>query len=451
MLSYDIVIIGMGPAGIFAVKELLKDGKRKILWIDAGEDLDKRNPKDVLYGFSGAGAFSDGKLTLASTVGGDLAKKIGNHSLNDYIKKVDDSFIEMGATKELSGDDSNDMKSLEHESLKNNLQLVSYPVRHMGSDGNRIVMGKFREYFNNFDNIEMLFGIEACKIKGENNKFIVTTKKYDIVHEVRCKKVIVAMGRGGGSKCKDILEGTNAKYSTGRVDIGIRLEAPRFIFDEVTNIVHDPKLFYRSSLDDALRTFCVNPGGYVSIEENKHVTGTFYTINGYSNKDEKTDMTNMAILCSSFFTDPFDNAHDYGYNIAQLANLLGKKAIVQRYVDFKNGRRSTPDRIKRSQYAPTLKEAIPGDISFALPYRQFVGIIEMIEALNGLCPGLINSDSTYMYSTEVKFYGNRYILDNNMESGEKGLYVVGDCSGWTRGIIQAGVSGILAAEGIING
>lgn len=445
MKSYDVVIIGAGPAGIFCAGQVAKRSHKKVLLLEKGVDLPKRDPNiqaHCLYGFAGAGAFSDGKLTLSLAVGGDL-EEVHHDCLEDLLTEVDDTFMRHGAPSETSGSSAS-LRELERKAVQSGLSMIPFPVRHMGTDLVPKVMESMRRELL-ADGVDLQCENPAgSRIEKTEGGFIIRTPS----EEFSTESLVLAVGRGGGGWLKSI-HGLPLEWRPGYVDIGVRLEVPRIIFDPITDLTHDPKLIYYSTLDDKVRSFCVNPGGSVSLEQNHFGEETFYTINGHSNKIEKTEQTNMALLVSTRFTEPFDDPFAYGRSVAHLTNLLGGKALVQRITDFLRGRRSTPSRIQRAMYRPTLKEATPGDISFALPYRQLKDIEEMVQALERLAPGVV-SENSYLYATEAKFYGSRFDLSKNMETSTKGLYVVGDCSGWTRGIIQASISGILAAKGIMS-
>lgn len=443
MREYDVGIIGAGPSGIFAALQLVWERPNlSIALIDSGPDLPDRdpvNPHHRLYGFSGAGAFSDGKLTLSDKVGGDLAALTPN--LPELVELVDSFFLKHGAPDDISGD-SDKMADLQRRSAPFGLNLISFPLRHIGTDLVPTVMLSIREYLLAHGRVDLRCNCTVEEVCATSSGFYLRGP------DISCGKVMVGVGRGGNGWLERGLP-SEIGWTPSYVDIGVRLETPKIILEPITSVTHDPKFVYYSTTDDRVRTFCVNPGGWVSLELNRSDGGEFYTINGHSNKRTKTEMTNLALLTSVSFTEPFNNPFEFGHHVASLSNLLGGKALVQRITDLKRGRRSTRERVSRSIYQPTLREATPGDISFALPYRQLLGILEMVDALDRLAPGVV-SDNSYLYATEIKFYGHRFKVSNSMESEVPGLYIIGDCSGYTRGIMQSCVSGILAARGVLG-
>jgi uncharacterized FAD-dependent dehydrogenase len=189
----------------------------------------------------------------------------------------------------------------------------------------------------------------------------------------------------------------------------------------------------------------MNPFGEVVTETIDEIV----TVNGHSYADKRTDNTNFAILVSSTFTEPFNDPIGYGKYIARLANLLGNGVIIQRLGDLLDGRRSTPDRINRCITQPTLISAAPGDLSFVFPYRHLKSIIEMLEALDRITPGIF-SRHTLLYGVEVKFYTNRVKISPVLETDIQNLFLIGDGAGITRGLMQASISGILAANEILK-
>lgn len=443
MMNYDVAIVGSGPGGIFCALELVKNPRLKILLLEKGVDLPSRDPDSPehrLYGFGGAGAFSDGKLTLSGSIGGELEDLLGI-PLDPYLEEVDGIFREHGAPAE-SYPVGERVQDLQRKAISCGLTFLPFVVRHIGTDRVPKVMASIRERLLAHRNLTYHPQEPVYRIEKEPEGFLLKLGGC----QIRSKRVVVAVGRGGGGWLNEGLPPSLNK-SPGPVDLGVRLEVPRFVFDHITQVAYDPKFIYYSSFDDRVRTFCVNPGGYVSLEMNHYYGGSFFTVNGHSNRETKSEMTNMALLVSTRFTQPFNDPFAYGQKVAQLANLLGGRCLIQRVSDFKRGRRSTPERIQRSIYKPTLPEATPGDISFALPYRQTRDIDEMLNALETLCPGVI-SEGSYLYFPEVKFYGSRFSLSPRMESNLPGLYLVGDCSGWTRGLMQSSISGLVAARGI---
>lgn len=440
---YDIIIVGAGPAGIFAAIEFIQSKKNlKILLIEKGRDLSEREPSQVFCGWGGAGAFSDGKLNLSSDVGGFLGDFLDSAELDKLIQYVDEIFLKYGAPKELHGTDEGEVKRLEAAAKKNGLKLVPFKIRHLGTDRCFKVLENIRKALDK--NIDLMFDTDVSEILKDNEK--VVGVRTGAQKDFYAKYVILAPGRSGSYWLNEEAKKQGLSTENNPVDIGVRVEVPAEILKPITDIVHEAKFLFNSKrFNDPVRTFCMNPYGVVVKEQHKD----FCTVNGHSFSVKKTENTNFAILVSTTFTEPFHEPIAYGQYIAKLANLLGEGIIVQRLGDLLQGRRSTPERIKNGLVQPTLKHAAPGDLSFALPYRYIVDILEMLEALDKIAPG-INSPATLLYGIEVKFYSMRLKLTNCLETELKNLFAAGDGAGITRGIIQAAASGIVAAREIVK-
>lgn len=443
MNTYDCIIVGAGPAGIFAALELLAAKKNlKILLLEKGDDLPDRKPHDIFQGWGGAGTFSDGKLNLSTGVGGFLTDYIEEPELESLIDYVDSLFLKYGAPQELHGTDEEAIKRLEEISARNGLRLLPFKIRHLGTDRCFSLLKNLREEIN--AKIDVQFNAEAVEILKQGEKAIGV--KTNDGREFPGDFIILAPGRSGSHWLSE--ESKRLGLSTGNnpVDIGVRVEVPASIMRPITDVMHEAKLLFQSRrFDDLVRTFCMNPYGVVVKEKHRD----FCTVNGHSFSTKKSNNTNFAILASTTFTEPFHEPIAYGQYIAKLVNLLGEGIIVQRLGDLLQGRRSTPDRIKKGGVKPTLTDATPGDLSFAIPYRYISDILEMLEALDKIAPG-VYSTSTLLYGAEVKFYSMRLKLTNNLETEVKNLFAAGDGAGITRGIIHAAVSGVVAAREIIK-
>lgn len=442
-MRYDCIIVGAGPAGIFAALELTRADKNlKLLMIEKGKDLDERERKEVFSGWGGAGTYSDGKLNLTKDIGGFLTEYIGPDELSEYIEYVDSRFLEFGAGRELKGMDSEGISRIGESAARAGLRLIPFPIRHLGTDRCFSLLMNLREELGG--RLDIVFNKEVTEIIHGNGAVEgVRTKDSTEYHS---GFVILCPGRTGSHWLQRIAGEIGLSTAINPVDIGVRVEVPAAVLREVTDVLHEAKLtYYSKKFDDLVRTFCMNPYGIVVKERNQG----FFTVNGHSFSTRKSENTNFALLVSTTFTEPFKEPVEYGQYIARLANLLGGGIIVQRLGDLLHGRRSTPERVARGGLAPTLKDATPGDLSFVIPYRYVTDILEMLEAMDKLAPG-VNSPSTLLYGVEVKFYSMRLKLSNGLETELKNLFAAGDGAGVTRSIIQASVSGVIAAREILK-
>jgi len=454
---YDVVIVGTGPAGIFALMELTKNAPAlNILVLDKGKDIEQRicpltegaskclncRPCDLLSGWGGAGAFSDGKLSLSPEVGGNLNRFISETELKELIEYVDREYVRFGAPEIKYGQQSQEFERLRKKAALNDLILINNPVRHIGTERCRQVLQRMRQMLDS--KADFLFGTRIKNIICESGK--VQGVRLDNGKEIRAEIVIVGPGREGSRWFEREARRLGLSLLNNPVDLGLRIEVPAEVMEPLTKVTYEPKLLYYSkSFDDKVRTFCVNPYGEVVKE---HLKGV-WTVNGHSYSERRTENTNFALLVSTYFTEPFNEPLSYGRYIARLANFLGMGVIVQRLGDLRKGRRSTAERIEKALVRPTLKDATPGDLSFALPYRYLQDILEMLEAMDGLAPG-VNSRHTLLYGIEVKFYSRQVKLTEELETEIDNLFAVGDGAGVSRGLIQASVSGVIAARAALK-
>lgn len=453
--NYDVIIVGAGPAGIFAAMELSKSANLKILLVEKGRTVEKRKcpigdttetcinckPCSIMCGWGGAGAFSDGKLTLTTEFGGWLDEYIGKEQLQKLIGYVDEIYVENGAPQKIFGQDTEVVKDLQLQVAKAGLKLVPAHIRHMGTENTLKVLSKM--YDEVAQNVKVITNTIISDVIVENNivKGIVTKKA-----TYYAPRIILAPGRDGAEWFSNQAEKLGIELKNNQVDIGVRVELPAVTMQKFTDNVWEPKIIYNTKeFDDMVRTFCVNPHGHVVMEN----TNGIITVNGHAFANSKSNNTNFALLLSQEFTEPFDKPIVYGRRIASLANMLSGGIIVQRYGDLKRGRRSTPERIARGLVEPTLKGAVPGDLSLVLPHRYMVGIKECLEALDRAMPGLA-SDHTLLYGIEAKFYSARPELNANLKTDIEGLWAIGDGAGVTRGLIQASVSGVIAARDVLE-
>lgn len=453
---YDVIIIGAGPGGIFSSYELLKENPNlKVAVFETGAPLEKRKcPIDgekitkcincktcaIMNGFGGAGAFSDGKYNITNEFGGDLYRYIGNKKAIELMEYVDEINCKYG------GADTklyvNTQSHLSKKCLQHNLHLLKASVRHLGTDINYIVLEQLYNHLK--DKVEFYFFSPVKEVHPMNGGYEIVLndgKTYT------AKKCIISTGRSGSKWMEGICSDLNIKMERNRVDIGVRVELAADTFSEMTDSLYESKIVYRSKkYQDLVRTFCMNPHGVV-VSEN---TNGIITVNGHSYEDPAryTANTNFALLVSSHFTEPFQQSNQYGESIARLSNMLGGGVIVQRFGDLIRGQRSTPSRIASGFVKPTL-QATPGDLSLVIPKRQLDDIIEMIYALDEVCPSTA-SDDTLLYGVEVKFYNMQVEVDEHLETCHKGLYCIGDCSGVTHSLSHASASGVHVAREILK-
>ena len=459
-MNYDVIIVGAGPAGIFTAYELKKQKPQsKILLIEAGKQIDKRHcPKDrtnvcvsckpychITSGFSGAGAFSDGKLSLSYEVGGDLPNLVGAKTAQKFIDYTDKIYLDFGADTKVEGIDNNDaVKEIRRKAIQGGLKLVDCPIRHLGTEKAQEIYLKIQNHLLEVG-VEIKFDTLVKNLIIENNSVtgaLLTdslTKKKD--EEVFSNKVVVATGRKGDDWLKDMCVEHNINHSAGPVDIGVRVELRNEVMESVNNVLYESKLIgHPLPFKDKVRTFCQNPGGFVSQE---NYDNNLAIVNGHSYKNLKSDNTNLAILSSHNFAEPFNEPIEYGKKVAELVNMLGNgKILVQRYGDILDGKRTWEHELYESNVKHTLPDAEAGDLTSAMPYRTMTNILNFIEAMDTVVPGFASRE-TLLYGPEIKFYSNKIKLDPNFETNIKGLHCLGDSSGWTRGLMMASAMGVM--------
>lgn len=457
--QYDVVIIGAGPGGIFSAWELVKNQPElKVAVLEKGYALQKRKCPingttikscihcpvcSIMNGFGGAGAFSDGKYNITNEFGGTLYEHVGEEKAIELMEYVDTINCEMGgAETRLYASDS---PELYKKCLQNGLHLLKAKVRHLGTDVNYIVL---ENMFNELkDKVDFFFETVALSVKKEDGLFEIEAESRKNKEVFLAEHLIISSGRSGSRWMEEICSALNIPTASNRIDIGVRVEVPYETFSEMTESLYESKIVCRSKkYQDRIRTFCMNPHGVVVAEN----TNGIVTVNGHSYEDPAkfTNNTNFALLVSNHFTEPFHESNQYGESIARLSNMLGGGVIVQRFGDLIRGQRSTKDRIESGFVRPTL-QATPGDLSLVIPKRQLDDIIEMIYALDKVCPSTA-SDDTLLYGVEVKFYNMQVEVDENLETCCENLYVIGDCSGVTHSLSHASASGIHAARQILN-
>ncbi|MEM3573881.1 MAG: NAD(P)/FAD-dependent oxidoreductase [Nitrososphaeria archaeon] len=438
-----VVIVGAGPAGIFTALELSKNASVQVTIIDKGKDLDKRlkSSADGIYcGWGGAGAFSDGKLNFSTETGGWLSDYIDEKDLSKIIERVDNIFLKYGAPEKVYGVDEDRILKIMRDAAKADFRLIPSKLRHLGTDLCHKILQNIRADLEKNVNIMMETEVKNVLIENGCVKGVLTADEKRINSDF----VVLAPGRSGADWLKREADRLGLSSSVNPVDLGVRVEVPAEVLEPLTSVLYEPKLvYYSKSFDDKVRTFCVNPYGYV-VEEK---INDLITVNGHSYQNKKSENTNFAVLVSTQFTEPFKDPIAYGKYIAKLANLLVNGVMIQRLGDLEIGRRSTEERISRSIVTPTLKTARPGDLSFVLPGRYLTDIKEMLKALDKLAPG-VYSNHTLLYGIEVKFYSSRLKLSNCLETEVKNLFTIGDGAGVSRGLVQAAASGLIVANEI---
>ncbi len=462
MRKYDVCIVGAGPSGIFTAIELIRLGsKKKIVIVEKGQPVEKRRcPKDktgkcvqckpfchITTGFSGAGAFSDGKLSLSQEVGGALPELIGRDFAQDLIKYTDDIYLEFGADEHIEGLGNEDkVKEIRKKAIKAGLKLVDCPIRHMGTEKAQQIYYGLEQYLLN-NGVDMFFGAECDNIILENDVCKGAYVTIDGVREeIFAEKTIIATGRRGAEWLEKMCAEHNIAHAPGVVDIGVRVEVRNEIMEEINEVLYESKLIgYPAPFKNKVRIFCQNPGGFVSQE---NYDNDLAVVNGHSFKELKSQNTNLAILCSHSFTEPFKQPIEYAIKIGELTNMLGAgKILVQRYGDILAGKRTWAKELDFSNVKPTLKDAVAGDITAAMPYRSLTNILGFIQAVDQVVPGFAGYE-TLLYSPELKFYSNRIKMDTSLNTSISGLHCLGDSSGWTRGLMMASIMGVLMARQI---
>ncbi len=454
--TYDVIIVGAGPAGIFAALELSQRPDLRLAILDKGPDIERRRcparetghcarcqPCALLCGWGGAGAFSDGKLTLSPEVGGHLPEILDETRTRELIAEVDRTYVDYGASPVVHGTRSDEIEQLEKRAALAGLRFISVPIRHMGTERCADIMRAMRDELLR-RGVQILQRTPVTRIRADKGRVVgVETAQGD---KLDSQFVILAPGREGASWLKEVSAELGLTLARNPVDLGIRVEVPATVLEPITDLVYESKfIYYSRAFDDKVRTFCMCPYGKVTTE----FVGDVVTVNGHSYADHKTNNTNFALLVSKNFTEPFDDPIAYGKSIARLANLLSGGVLVQRLGDLEAGRRTNAQRLMRSIVTPTLKDATPGDLNLVLPYRYVVSLLEMIHALDEIAPG-VASRHTLLYGVEVKFYSCRLQLSGELETEVQNLFAAGDGAGITRGLIQASASGLVAARAILS-
>lgn len=474
--KYDVIVVGAGPSGAFLAYEMIQlDKTKKVLLIEQGKKVEQRycpieklgkcthcKPMcNITCGFSGAGAFSDGKLSLYNKedediyIGGILHEYIGVGETKKLIDYTDNIYLKFGADTKLEGIEYKDeVSKISSKAKKEDITLVNIPIRHLGTEKSHELYGKIEKYL--LDNgIEILFDTQVHDLVVENNKVkgvkirpaqYAYDEEYNNDQLIEADKVVLAVGRKGANWLVNMCDKHNIKTKSGTVDIGIRYELPDRIMKDINKYMYEGKFISKPGpFKDKVRTFCQNPSGFVSTEVyDNNIT----LVNGHSYKERKSTNTNLAILVSHNFNYPFNKPIEYGRNVAKNLNSLGNgNIVVQRLGDIYRGKRTWEDELKNNSVVPTLKTAVAGDITFALGYRTMTDILQFIRSLDKVVEGFADPDNL-LYGPEIKFYSNKIDIDNNFETSIKGLYSIGDGGGLTRGLMMASCAGVQTARNI---
>ena len=460
--KYDVIMIGAGPSAIFCAYELMqKRPETKILMIEKGRRIEQRKcpkrdtkvcvgcqPCSITTGFAGAGAFSDGKLSLSPDVGGNLPEILGYERTTELLRESDQIYLQFGADTKVYGiNEEDEIAKIRKKAIQANLKLIECPIRHLGTEEGYKIYARLQKHLLE-RGVEMRFltMVKDILIEDGEVKGVITDQDETFFAD----EIIAAVGREGSEWLSDICRTYGIETQVGTVDVGVRVEVRDEIMEELNQSLYEAKLvYYTPTFDDKVRVFCTNPSGEVATE---YYENGLAVVNGhaYKAKDHKTSNTNFALLVSKNFTKPFNEQIKYGKHNAQMSNMLcDGKILVQRFGDFIRGRRTTEERLVRNNITPTLKDAVPGDLSLVFPYRIMKDIEEMIYALDEVTPGMA-SDETLLYGVEVKFYSNKILVDKNFETNIQGLHAIGDGASVTRGLQQASANGLSVARSLLK-
>lgn len=462
-MKYDVVIVGAGPAGLFAAYELITNNKDlKILLLDEGRFANKRvcpmtvkkecvncTTCNILSGYGGAGTFSDGKLNFIPKLGkSDLFKYMDEETANKLIDYAEEIFTKFGMDSDVYPSNMDEALKIKSKVALVGARLLLIKQKHLGSDHLPMYIQAFTDYLvdRGVEVKELTQVLDIHSKKKESHEVICKEKGKDVTYEA--KKVIVAPGRTGAKWIQELADKYEIPYLSKSIEIGVRIEVRKEIMEQICNVIYDPTIFIKTdTYGDEIRTFCTNPGGFVA-KENYY---GYICVNGHALKEVKSNNSNFAFISKVTLTEPVTNTREYGESIARIANVLGDgKPIIQTLKDLKNARRSEWHRINKGFITPTLKDCVAGDLALVLPHRIIMNIIEGLDKLNEIIPGVSN-DETLLYGPEIKFFSNEIETDNNFKLEDYDVYFVGDGAGKAGNIVTAAATGLVAARDILSG
>lgn len=456
---YDVIIIGAGPAGLFAAYELItQNEKLKVALIDRGSKVAKRfcpmnknkisctncNPCRILSGYGGAGTFSDGKLNFIPKLGkSDLFKYMSESEAYDLIDDTEEIFTKFHMDSDIYPSNMEEAEKIKKQVTLTGARLLLIKQKHLGSDHLPEYITELCDYLET-SGVELFENKDITEIISKDGMYDVVDSKNNILTG---KKIIVAPGRTGAKWVQELADKYNIPYISQSIEIGVRVEVRKEVLENITNVIYDPTIFIKTdTYGDEIRTFCTNPGGYVT-KENYY---GYICVNGHALKEKKSNNSNFAFISKVNLTEPVTNTREYGESIARIANVLGdSKPIIQRLKDLRNGRRSTWGKIQKGFLEPTLKDCVAGDLALVLPHRIITNIIEGLDKLNKIIPGVSN-DETLLYGPEIKFFSNEITTNNQFKLENEDIYFIGDGAGKAGNIVAAAATGLVAARDILK-